>query len=88
MDEVESESLDSYFTSLLLFGLKTSCDTEYFLGVMSWPQKMTPKGDSEAPVSSHKGLSPLNGPNINDELGKATADKGPESESMEVMREW
>ena len=88
MDEVESESLDSYFTSLLLFGLKTSRDTEYFLGVMSWPQKMTPKGDSEAPVSSHKGLSPLNGPNINDELGKATADKGPESESMEVMREW
>ena len=33
---------------------------EYFLGVlMSWPQKMTPKGDSEAAVSRHKGLSPL-----------------------------
>jgi hypothetical protein len=35
MDEVESESLDSYSTSILLFGLKTSRDTEYFLGVMS-----------------------------------------------------
>ena len=39
---------------------------------------MTPKDGSEAPVSSHKGLSPLSGPNITDKLGESTADKGPE----------
>ncbi len=38
---------------------------------------MTPKDDF-APVSSHEGLSPLSGPNINEELGKSTADKGPD----------
>ena len=36
---------------------------------------MTPK-DLFTPVS--EGLSPLSGPNINDERGKSTADKGPE----------
>ncbi len=39
---------------------------------------MTPKDYSEAPVSSHKRLSLLSGPNINDELGESTADKGSE----------
>ena len=39
---------------------------------------MTPKDDSEAPVNSHEGLSPLSSPNTNDKLSKSTADKGPE----------
>ena len=38
---------------------------------------MTPKDDF-LPVSSHEGLSPLSGPNINDKLGKSTADRGPD----------
>ncbi len=37
-------------------------------------------------VSSHEGLSPLSGPNINDKLSKSTADNGQDQCGIQMLR--